>query len=254
MQPQDWFDETFDADYLAIYAATRDPQRAEREAWEIARALDLRAGNAVLDCPCGFGRHALVLAKAGYLVTGVDRSKPFLEHARAEAAKNNLKAEFVEADIRALPAELSGRFDAAYSAFTSFGFFDSDAENEQTLRELARALKPGGRVLVELVNHLWVLTHFRAKSWFRGENCLVLEDVSYDWKCDQIVNKREVRFDDGRARSLPAFRVRAYRPADLLRMAEAAGLKVNDFAGGYDGRAFEALESPRMVLLAEKAK
>ena len=80
----------------------------------------------------------------------------------------------------------------------------------------------------------------------------MLEDVSYDWKRDQIVNKREVRFDDGRLRSLPAFRVRAYRPADMLRMAEAAGLKVADFAGGYDGRKFEALESPRMVLLAER--
>lgn len=253
MEPQTWFGETFDDDYLAIYAATRDPQRAEREAWEIVRALDIRAGDRVLDCPCGFGRHTLVLAKAGFQAEGVDRSKPFLKHARARAAKEGLNGEFHEADIRALPDALAGRFDAAFSAFTSFGFFDADADNQQSLCELARAVKPGGRVLVELVNHLWVLQNMRPKSWFRGEGCLVLEDIAYDWKTDQIVNKREVRFDDGRVRSLPAFRVRAYRPADLLRMAGNAGLKVADFTGAYDGRAFEPFESPRMVLLAERA-
>jgi len=253
MQPQDWFAETFDDDYLSIYASVRDPQRCEREAWEIIRALDLRAGQAVLDCPCGFGRHSLVLARAGFFVSGVDGSRTFIARAQEAARQAGVQAGFYEADLRALPAGLAGQFDGAFSAFTSFGFFDSDADNTLVLAELARAVKPGGRVLVELVNHFWVLQHFKTRSWFRGDGCLVLEELHYDWKRDQIVNRREVRFDDGRVRQLPAFRVRAYRPADLIRMAEAVGLTVADFTGGYDGRAYDPFESPRMVLLAEKA-
>lgn len=253
MDSQPWFAGVFDADYLAIYHRLQDPARAEREAWEIVKALEVPAGGAVLDCPCGFGRHALVLARAGYRVTGVDRAPVFLERARVEQARLGVDAAFVEADMRELPADFSSRFDAAFSAFTSFGYFETDEENGRVLAELARSVKPGGRVLVELVNHLQVLKDLRPKSWFRGEGCMVLEEVAYDWRTDQITNRREVYFDDGRRRTIPPFRIRAYKPCDLVRLAQAAGLRPADLAGGYDGRVFDPLESHRMVLLAERA-
>jgi len=252
MQPQDWFAETFEGDYLRIYAHQAEPQRLEKEAWELVRALDLAAGDAVLDCPCGFGRHSLVLARAGFRVTGADLSQPFLKLAREAAARDKLDAQFVESDMRALPEDFSGRFDGAFSAFTSFGFFDAEADNQKVLDELARAVKPGGRVLIDVRNHLQLIDHEVPRVWFRGQDCVVLEEITYNWRTDQIVNKREVRFDDGRVRKLPAFRVRAYKPYDLLRMAESAGLKAYDLAGGFSGQPFEPKTSNRIVLVAEK--
>jgi SAM-dependent methyltransferase len=170
MEPQDWFEGTFDSDYLAIYESTLDPMRSEREAWEIVRALELKAGAAVLDCPCGYGRHALVLARAGFHVAGVDLSPAFLEIARERALKDDLKAEFHQADMRALPSEFEARFDGAFSAFTSFGFFDKDEENAKALAELARCVRPGSRVLVEMRNHLQLLEDLRTRTWFRGRS------------------------------------------------------------------------------------
>ena len=252
MPPQDWFEGTFDADYLRIYAHQADPLRAEKEAWEMVRALDLSAGDAVLDCPCGFGRHSLVLARAGFAIAGADLSKAFLKLAREAAAQDRLKAEFHEADMRALPADFTGRFDGAFSAFTSFGFFDADEDNQKVMDELARAVKPGGRVLIDVRNHLQLIDPVAPRVWFRGQECVVLEEIRYEWRTDQIVNQREVRFDDGRVRRLPAFRVRAYKPHDLLRMAARAGLMPYDLAGGFDGQPFEPKTSPRIVMVAEK--
>lgn len=147
MSTASW-DEVFEEDYLYFYETLLTPERNDREAALLVRLLGLPEQAEVLDAPCGHGRIANRLARMGYRVTGLDKSRAFLERARREAAEWGVQVDYVEGDIRRLP--WTERFDAVINWFTSFGYFD-DEENRLVLREAHRALRPGGRLVLEMI-------------------------------------------------------------------------------------------------------
>ena len=107
------------------------------------RQLALPAGAAVLDVPCG-ASIASSAAERDLRVVGVDLSTEFLQHARD--ADTGGRVEWHERDMRDLP--WPARFDGAVCLGNSFGYLD-DQGNEAFAAALARALKPGGRVLID---------------------------------------------------------------------------------------------------------
>jgi SAM-dependent methyltransferase len=112
--------------------------------------LDLGPGDRLLDLACGSGAHALRLARQGVQVVGVDIAPSLVHHCADQAAAAGLaSATFVQGDMRALG--FNEEFDAVVVLGGSFGFFD-DGMNEQVLAGIARALKPGGRLLLQLLD------------------------------------------------------------------------------------------------------
>lgn len=106
----------------------------------------LKPGQRALDCATGTGDLALLLkrrAGAQGEVVGVDFCEPMLEVARKKAARQNLNVSFVSADVLALPHE-AGYFDLATVAFGVRNFVPPN----KGLAQMARVLKPGGRLLV----------------------------------------------------------------------------------------------------------
>jgi ubiquinone/menaquinone biosynthesis C-methylase UbiE len=89
----------------------------------------------VLDCPCGQGRHAHLLAEAGYDVDGLDYSEQLLAIARERGEGRTLR--YLQGDMRRLPGRWTGRFDAVVNLFTSFGFFLEPADDGKVIREFA---------------------------------------------------------------------------------------------------------------------
>src|SRR6187551_966149 len=121
----DW-DGVFDETYLQTYLPLVDPERTRAEAIGAAELAGVEPGAAILDCPTGFGRHALVLANEGYRVTGLDRSATLL----AEAESRRGSAEWprlVRGDYRALPFE-DESFDAVFNLFSSLGYLERDED------------------------------------------------------------------------------------------------------------------------------
>jgi len=90
----------------------------------------------VLDLGCGTGGHALELAKRGYRITGVDRSKEMLDIAIEKAQSSGLDIRFVTGDIAEL--ELRERFDAVISMFAVMSYQATD-EALRGVCETARA-------------------------------------------------------------------------------------------------------------------
>ncbi len=244
-----WYREFFDDLYLRVYQPMEAPERVRSEVDFIVNALQLPKGAQVLDLCCGQGRHSLELARRGYQVVGVDLSEALLYVARQRAEREHLPVSFVQCDMREI--DFVAEFDAVINMFTSFGYFESEAEDELVLAKIAQALKPKGKVLLDVINRDWLVREFQAREWHAAdEGWLVLEERSFDplnsrvetlWVC---VARDGVRYE--RRSSL-----RLYTAAELRMMMERVGLQVKMLFGDYDGSAY-SLNSPRLIVLAEK--
>lgn len=148
-----WYEEAFGEDYLTRYAH-RDEAGARRE---VAALLDLakpRPLARVLDACCGAGRHLKVLRRCGLRGYGFDLSEPLLRHAMRSSG-----APVARADVRRWPFR-SGSFDLVLSIFTSWGYFETDAENARPVFEAARVLRPGGALLLDVIDPAWLRDRF----------------------------------------------------------------------------------------------
>src|SRR5262245_8574217 len=173
--------------YYYFFAEDLLPERIEREVTVIWQRLDLHPGMAVLDLACGNGRIANALARRGCLVTGLDITPAFLEQATQLAAAENLAATYHLGDMRTLP--WTTHFDAIVNWMSAYGYF-GDEENRQVLGEAHRALKPGGKLLLELNNRDWVLKNFQRSSVVeRGGNYMV-DQRHYDVFTGRVYTER----------------------------------------------------------------
>jgi 2-polyprenyl-3-methyl-5-hydroxy-6-metoxy-1,4-benzoquinol methylase len=136
----EWFDD--DELWSAITPLLFSKQRGGDAAAALPKALKLvqPTGKDVLDLCCGPGRWSIPLAQSGFRVTGVDRTKPFLNRARADARKAQVRIEWVRQDMRDFVRP--GAFDVALNMFTSFGYFDRDAYGLNAQRLIAVGRRP----------------------------------------------------------------------------------------------------------------
>ena len=129
----------------------------------IVQVLELDPGNRVLDVACGSGEHARRLAERGMEVVGVDIAPRLVAYCREQAAKQDITtARFVQGDMREL--DYDGEFDAVLLLSGSFGFYD-DATNEDVLGRIARALRPGGSVLIDVFDPTQMVVRPPRRSW-----------------------------------------------------------------------------------------
>jgi SAM-dependent methyltransferase len=210
------------------------------------RLLDLAPGMSLLDLACGHGDLANRLAARGCRVTGLDSSAAFLDRARADAAAAGVTAEYVAGDMRELP--WTGRFDRVTNWSTAFGYFD-DATNRAVLAGIARALRPGGRLAMDLDN----LTAFLA--WYRPSRVVAARadgDMLVDrYRLDALTGRFEAErtiVRGGRTRRV-TFVKRLFGFPELRDWLLAAGFTaVRGY--GEDGRPLTA-DHRRMIVVAD---
>jgi SAM-dependent methyltransferase len=243
-----WFAEIFDEDYLRTLPFLT-PQATQSEAEFVIDTMNLAPGAQVLDLGCGYGRHAMELAARGYHVVGLDLSPPLLVRGGEEAHRRGLTINFVCGDMRELDFE--NQFDGAYCLFSTFGYFD-DETNKKTLQNVARALKPHGKVLVEILNRDYVIQDLPTRVWWEGDGCVVLEEVELNYFSSRIQVNRSVVFDDGRQLE-QEISVRAYSLHEVGKLMHAAGFRVLEVSGGYQMRGrFFGNQSRHIIVLAER--
>jgi SAM-dependent methyltransferase len=243
-----WFEEVFDEDYLRTLPFMSADQTL-REVEFIEGSLGLRQGSRVLDIGCGYGRHAIELVQRGLDVTGLDLSLPLLIRAADEAQKRAMSVNFVHADMREMAFEQ--QFDGAYSMLTSFGYFDEEA-NLRVAEGIARALKPGARFLLDIVNRDYVVGDLPSRVWWEGNGCVVLEEVDFNFHTSRILTHRSIVFEDGRQVE-QEISVRAYSLHEIGRLLRQAGFRVLDISGSLATRGhFFGGTSRSLLILAEK--
>jgi SAM-dependent methyltransferase len=246
-----WYEAFFKGDYLDVYGHEFTVERAAREVGFVERALTLRPGDAVLDLCCGQGRHAVLLAKRGYRVTGQDLNHEYLDIAAESARVAGFGMETVRSDMRVIP--FAERFDAIINMFTAFGYLESEEEDLRVLQAIARALKPGGRLLMDLLNREWVVANYAEKDWHAGEDgTLYLERR----RLDLATSRNHVTFTavspQGGRREVGGHHVRLYTLTEVVELLTASGLRLIEVYGGFEDEPY-SIATRRMIVVAEKS-
>jgi ubiquinone/menaquinone biosynthesis C-methylase UbiE len=241
---QETWDAFFSDFYLRVHAGVEPRDEARVQALAAAGLARCPSGGALLDVACGFGRHAVPLAAAGFAVTGVDRSRALLEEAR----RRSDVPRFVEADYRELPfADES--FDAALNLYTSLGYL-GDEEDTRVLGEIARVLRPGARLVVETMHRDLLVRQFTETGWsLLGEGRLLLEQRTFD-PASGVTQTTQTLIDKDGGRESRTFEARVYTATELVHMLRAAGFVKTMCFGDLDGGPFGT--ATRLVIVATR--
>jgi ubiquinone/menaquinone biosynthesis C-methylase UbiE len=230
----DW-DSVFDETYLQTYAPFADPERTRTEALGAASLAEVEPGAEILDCPTGFGRHALVLAAEGYHVIGLDRSEALLARAEQERGDDEWPR-FVRGDYRELPFE-DASFDAVLNLFSSLGYLGRDGD-VGVLREFRRVLRGGRFLIVETAHRdgfARMVQPFARRTWERlPDGSLYLEERTPDWTAGTIDTYRVVVSSTGERVERP-YVLHVYSVKEWVEMLHEAGFAEVDAFGGWDG-------------------
>jgi SAM-dependent methyltransferase len=243
--------ETWDAFFSDFYLrAYADDARSDEAASQALAAAQLAAtpeGGELLDVPCGLGRHAVPLGRAGFHVTGVDRSAVLLEEARRRSGGERWP-KLVAADYRDLPfADAS--FDAAVNLFSSLGYLGDEADT-RVLAEIGRVLRPGGRLVIETMHRDALVSGWTDSSWrLMGEGRLLLEGRTFD-PAAGVVQSTQTLIDGTGERDSRTWSVRVYSATELLGMLARAGFAKPRCYGDLEGAPF-AVEG-RLVIVARR--
>ncbi len=230
-------------------------RRWEQVACEIDAILELAdppPGGSVLDLCCGPGRHALELARRGFQVNAVDRTARYLEEGRRRAEEEGLVIEFVQEDMRRHICP--EKFDLALNLFTSFGYFEDQADDRRVAQNLYASLKPKGRLVMEMIGREYLARVFRERDWHRldePEGALLLEErkLSRGWgwiDCTWILI-------DGVKRTSHTFSHRPYTGTELASLLDSAGFETVEIYGGFDRAEYDQ-EANRLVAVAQKGR
>ncbi len=243
-----WWATQFDQQYLHEYEPLFDLTQDRREVARLMALLELPSGARILDCPCGQGRHAHLLAEAGFDVDGLDYSDDLLAVARRRGTGKTLR--YKQGDMRKLPARWTGRFDAVVNLFTSFGFFDEPNDDLRVLSQFARVLKPGGVLVWHGGARDGIMAKFLSRDWWSSaDGTMFGQERAFDPLSGFLEITSTWRGPKGHGERF--HRIRLYTASELASRLRDVGLIVEHAFDSWSLRPV-ARTSSEMLLVARK--
>ncbi len=237
-----WYKEWFNSPYYHLLYRHRDNKEAKLFLDNLTKALHLTSAHHILDLACGRGRHSIYLNSLGLEVTGVDLSEANIRYA---SQFQNKRLHFVIHNMKEVYKPQA--FDVILNLFTSFGYFDTDEENQQVISAVYFMLKPGG---------LFVLDYLNPQSIKFDEGIKELEidgvlfRVTKNLVKDLII--KEIEVIDGKNHYFYHEKVKCYTANHLCKMIENAGMKVLQLYGNYQLATFNPAHSDRIIIVSTR--
>lgn len=246
-----WYErDDFWETFLPTLFSGRRWEMVPTEVDSLLQLAGLEPGAHVLDLCCGPGRHSLELARRGFRITGVDRTALYLDAARQKATEEGLEIEFVQEDMRRFVRPAA--FDAAVNLFTSFGYFEDPADDLQVAQNLHTLLKPGGKLVIEMMGKEVLARVFRERDWAwldEEEGIIMLEErklcQGWGW-----IESTWTLLRRGERKSYTISH-RLYAGTELATLLRQAGFASVALFGGLDGIPYDQ-NARRLVAVAKK--
>jgi SAM-dependent methyltransferase len=224
-------------------------ESADEETEKILK-LTSPAGEAVLDLCCGPGRCSIALARRGFSVTGIDRTRYLLAKARARARSAGTKINWVQQDMR--DSVGTDRFDLAISMFTSFGYFDNRGEDLAVLANVFASLRVGGTFLIDVMGKerlAKILSPTTSQTLPDGTTLVQKHEIFDDWTRIRnewiLIRKNKVRHF--------RFHHSVYSGLELKERMEQVGFEEVKLYGNLDGNNYGP-EAVRLIAVGKKLK
>jgi SAM-dependent methyltransferase len=241
----DWFESWFDSPHYHRLYAHRDEREAAAFVGRLVEFLDPDAGASVLDLGCGAGRHSVELASRGFDVTGIDLSTASIRRARHYAGPN---LTFLRRDMRR-PFGAKA-FDVVFNLFTSFGYFEEQADHLKVARNIARALKPGGTLVLDYLNVQYAESRRVADELIERDG--VVYHVSRWSDAVNLYKRIEIHDGPGAGPLVYVERVAKFGLDDFRAIFRTCGLTMERVFGDYGLHGFDPATSPRLILVASR--
>lgn len=238
----------FEGVYKDVWKGLIPNGLTEAEVDFIMEVGGLQKGDRVLDIMCGYGRHALELARRGLAVTAVDNLKDYIAEIETRAKAEELAVEPVLSG--ALEVKLSGSYEAAICMGNSFAFFDRE-DAIYLLKKMASHLVPGGILLI----NSWMIAeiaikHFREKDWHYVDGYKYLLDYKFLFHPSRIESEQTVIASDGTIEVIKGVDY-IFTLDELESMFKEAGLTTKNLYSTPRKRPFN-LGDGRIYIVAEK--
>lgn len=237
--PYNWFSSWFNTPYYHILYHERDEKEAETFMENLTSYLNLPEQASILDLGCGKGRHAMYLHDMGYKVTGVDLSKNNIAYAK-RFEKPGLKFE-----VHDMCKPYKHQFDAVFNLFTSFGYFDLDEYNLDTIKAIKQNLNETGFGVIDFMNTQVVMENLVP------EETKTVGEIDFHLKrfVENDYIFKDIKFEaDGKAHHYQE-RVKAFTLQDFELLFEQADSYLLDVFGDYKLNKFKPQTSDRLVMI-----
>jgi ubiquinone/menaquinone biosynthesis C-methylase UbiE len=215
----------------------------------IIRKLGLKKGDRFLDCPCGIGRISFPLAKKSIRVTGVDITESYLNEIAVKAKRLGLRIKLVHSDMRRI--DFDREFDAAGNLGTSFGYFEKESDNELVLKKVFRALKPGGKFLLDVGNRDRIIRQYEPFGLTEIGKTRILQSRHFD-TARSVITADWTVMESGREEKVRSV-LRLYSYHELITMMRKAGFVDIEGYGSVKGKPID-FDCRMMMVIGTKPK
>ncbi|MDO6597497.1 methyltransferase domain-containing protein [Oceanihabitans sp. 2_MG-2023] len=236
---KEWFASWFDSPFYHILYKDRDYTEAQQFMDNLTNYLNIPEGGSILDLACGKGRHSIYLNTIGYTITGVDLSANSIAHAK------QFENETLKFKVHDMSKSYPDQFDAVFNLFTSFGYFDKEEDNLNTIKAIKAELNEFGFGVIDFMNSEYVIDNLVA------EDVKTVEGIAFTQKRSVVDGYiiKDISFTvDGKDYSFQE-RVRGFTLADFESLFNQAGVYLLDAFGDYKLNPFHAKQSERLILI-----
>ena len=241
--PKPWYKIWFsNKNYPELYGH-RDENEARHLINLIQRNVPVPTDSKVLDVCCGAGRHSIEFARRGYDVTGFDLSAYLIGQAKnalSRTNENGIKVKFLIRDMKDF--NFKNKFDLAINIFSSFGYFEKDAENFRVFNNIHSSLKSGGYFVFDFLNESYTKKNIvpYSEDFINGKKFIQKRYIKDGFLQKDI-------FIGGEKYSE---RIRLYSPVGIKSALSENGFRILKIFGDYFGSRFAGDKSKRLIIVS----
>lgn len=243
MNSKEWFADWFDTTYYHTLYKDRNDEEASLFIANLMNYLSIENKSRILDLACGRGRHSVMLNELGYHVVGVDLSPNSISHAKKN---ENDSLQFEVHDMREVLE--SGKFDAVFNLFTSFGYFDTICDNECVIQSIHEILEKDGYLIIDFMNAVKVIDNMVAKESKTVDGITFHLERTYD---DLHIFKH-IRFEDKDEKFHYTERVQVLKEEHFVKLLNDNNFEIIRTFGNFSLDSFDEKNSDRLIIIAKK--